>query len=91
MLSTVRFRIKGAVKLMQYSPPADIMPQLYEDLLRKRNQHLVEGIQAHLSETDNIMVPWGVAHMPGIEREIQKFGFRLEETREFMVIRFRGF
>jgi hypothetical protein len=81
----------NVLKLMQYSPPPHFEEQLYDDLLRKRNQHLVEGIQSHLSETDNIMVPWGVAHMPGIAREIQKSGFRLDETKEFMVIRFRGF
>jgi len=36
------------------------------------------------------MVPWGAAHMPGIAREIIKSGFHLAETREYMVIRFRG-
>jgi hypothetical protein len=81
----------NVLRLMQYSPSPDFEEQLFDDLLRKRNQHLVEGIQSHLSQTDNIMVPWGVAHMPGIAREIQKSGFRLDETREFMVIRFRGF
>ena len=81
----------NVLMLMQYSPPPGFEEQLYDDLLRKRNQHLLEGIQSHLSQTDNIMVPWGVAHMPGIAREIQKSGFRLDETKEFMVIRFRGF
>jgi len=77
--------------LMEYPMPPHFEEQLYDDLLRKRNQHLVEGIQSHLSQTDNIMVPWGVAHMPGIAKEIQKSGFRLDETQEYMVIRFRGF
>jgi hypothetical protein len=79
------------LKYAEYSPPPNLQEQLIDDLLRKRNQHLVEGIQSHLSQTDNIMVPWGVAHMPGIVREIQKSGFRLDETKEYMVIRFRGF
>ena len=35
-------------------------------------------------------MPWGVAHMPGIAKEIQKAGFRLEETKEYVVIRFRS-
>ncbi len=43
-----------------------------------------------LPQSDNIMVPWGVAHMPGIAREIQKAGFRLDDTQEFMVIQFGG-
>jgi hypothetical protein len=29
--------------------------------------------------------------MPGIARGILKSGFHLDETREYMVIRFRGF
>ena len=77
--------------LLNFSPPPHLEEQFYDDLLRKRNQHLVESIQSHLPETDNIMVPWGVAHMPGIAREIQKAGFRLNESKEYMVIRFRGF
>jgi hypothetical protein len=77
-------------KLMQYSPSTHIEEEIFDDLLKKRNQHLVEEIQSQLSQTDNIMVPWGVAHMPGIAREIQKSGFRLDETREYMVIQFRN-
>ena len=76
-------------KLMQYSPSARLDEELINDLLRKRNQHLVTEIQSHLSESDNIMVPWGVAHMPGIAREIEKAGFRLNESQEYMVIQFR--
>jgi DNA-binding transcriptional MerR regulator len=81
---------RNVQKLMQYSPPPNFEEQLFDDLLRKRNQHLLEEIQSHLLQSDNIMVPWGVAHMPGIAKEIQKSGFRLDETREYVVIRFRG-
>jgi hypothetical protein len=77
-------------KLMQYSPPPHFEEELFDDLLKKRNQHLLDEIQSHLVQSDNIMVPWGVAHMPGIAKEIQKSGFRLDETQEYMVIRFRG-
>jgi hypothetical protein len=76
-------------KVMQYSPPAHLDEELINDLLRKRNQHVVEQIQSHLSESDNIMVPWGVAHMPGIAREIQKAGFRLDQSQEYTLIQFR--
>jgi hypothetical protein len=66
----------------------DFQERLLDDLLRKRNQHLLEQIQNHLPETEHLIVPWGVAHMPGIAREIQKAGFQLEETREYKVISF---
>ena len=77
-------------KLMEYSPPTHIEKEFINDLVTKRNQHLVEEIQSKLSQTDNIMVPWGVAHMPGIANEIQKSGFQLDATQEYMVIRFGG-
>lgn len=80
---------ENVVKLMHYSPSPDFVDGLFQDLLAKRNQHLLQEIQSHLSQTDNLMVPWGVAHMPGIAREIQKCGFRLDETKEYLVIRFR--
>ena len=78
-------------KALQYSPPPDFQKQVFGDLLRKRNQHLLEEIHARLQQSDNIMVPWGVAHMPGIAKEIQKSGFKLDETREYTLIRFHGF
>ena len=78
-------------QLLQFSPSPQIDQQLFDDILRKRNQHLLEQIQLRLLQSDNIMVPWGVAHMPGIAEGILKSGFHLEETHEFMVIRFRGF
>ena len=74
---------------MHYSPPTRLEEELINDLLRKRNQHVVGEIQSQLLQTDNIMVPWGAAHMPGIAREIQKAGFRLDETREYPLIQFR--
>ena len=77
-------------QVMQYSPPPHFEDWLLEDLVTKRNQHLLEEIKTHLSKSDNIMVPWGVAHMPGIAREIQKTGFHLDGTQEYMVIRFGG-
>ena len=75
-------------KLMEYTPPTELEAILINDLLKKRNQHLVKEIQSHLSQSDNIMVPWGVAHMPGISKEIQKAGFRLAATQEYMLIQF---
>lgn len=75
-------------QVVRYSPPRDFMDQLTGDLLRRRNQHLLDEIQARLPETEYLVVPWGVAHMPGIATELQKSGFRLVESREYTLIRF---
>jgi len=81
---------ENVMELVQYSPPPGFQDQLLEDLLRKRNRRLLNQVYSRLSETDNIIVPWGVAHMPGIAKEIQKSGFRLVETRKYVLIRFRS-
>jgi hypothetical protein len=78
------------LKLVQSSPSPEFMEQLFDDLLTKRNEHLLEEIHSHLAQSDNLMVPWGVAHMPEIAKEIQKSGFRLEDTQEYEVIQFHG-
>jgi len=74
--------------LMQYSPPPRFEAQLVEDLLRKRNRRLLAEIHSRLSESDYLIVPWGVAHMPEIAREIQKSGFHPTEIRQYVAIRF---
>ena len=74
--------------LLEWSPPDRLQDEVINDLLRKRNQHLLKEIRSQLPQSENIVVPWGVAHMPGISRGIQKDGFRPVGTNEFMVIRF---
>ena len=75
-------------ELLQFSPSPDFQNELLDDLLVKRNQHLLKEIKDYLPQTKYIIVPWGVAHMPGISREIQKLGFHLQATHEYTVIRF---
>ena len=74
--------------LMRYSPPPHFEEQLFDDLLRKRNGHLLQELQARLPASEQIIVPWGVAHMPGIAEGIQASGFHLTETREYPLVRF---
>ncbi len=74
--------------LMQSSGSIEIEEQVFNDILRKRNRHLLQEIRDHLSESDQLVVPWGAAHMPEIAREIQKSGFHLESSREYVAIRF---
>lgn len=76
--------------LMQYSESSHFRNQLFDDLLGKRNRHLLREIEARLPQSDKIIVPWGAAHMPEIGREIQKAGFRVIETEDHVAIRFGG-
>ena len=63
--------------------------RLWDDLLHKRNRHLLEELRVRLPAAEQVIVPWGVAHMPGIAEGIQAAGFRLDGTQEYTVIRFR--
>jgi hypothetical protein len=75
-------------ELLRYSPPPNLQAELFDDLLGKRNRHLLDEINSHLPQTANIIVPWGVAHMPGMAAEIQKSGFHLDRYQNYTVIRF---
>ncbi len=78
----------NAQQLLSYSPSPDFETELLNDILIKRNQHLFGEIEDHLPQAKYIVVPWGVAHMPWISEQIQKLGFRLQQTRDYKVIRF---
>ena len=77
-------------QLMQYSPTEDMEQQLFDDLLAKRNRHVLSELQARLPESVNFVIPWGAAHMAGLAREIEKSGFHLAGTRDYLAIRFGG-
>jgi len=75
-------------RLLQYSPSADMEQQLFEDLLAKRNRHVLSELKARLPESANFVIPWGAAHMAGLAREIEKSGFHLAGTRDYLAICF---
>jgi hypothetical protein len=81
---------ENLVKLAEYSQPSNFEDRLFDDLLTKRNQHLLKEIESRLSETDSIIVPWGAAHIPGIAKEVRKLGFHQVEAKDYFVIKFRA-
>jgi len=90
LLHTMGLTPETMTELMKYSEMPHFEEQLLDDVLRKRNRHLLGEIQARLQQSDHIIVPWGAAHMPGIAKGIQESGFRVSQAREVMVIRFRS-
>jgi hypothetical protein len=76
------------MKLLEYSPPPNFQQQLFDDILRKRNRRLLDEIHDQLPDSEIIIVPWGVAHLPEIAAEIQHQGFQLKEKTNYAVIRF---
>ncbi len=70
--------------------PVDLPQRLFDDLLTRRNEHLLVVLRDRLLTSDHVIIPWGAAHMPGISAGVLKAGFRLQNTQESMAIRFGG-
>ncbi len=68
--------------------PQDL-ERLWRDLLTLRNDHLMQEVRSALANGDDVVAPWGAAHMPGLARLVEGAGFQLAKTEEFPVIRFR--
>ena len=79
---------ENLLALLQFAPSPNFANELMDDLLGKRNQHLLSEIQVYLPKSEYLVVPWGVAHMSGVSKEIQKSGFKLTATQDYTVIRF---
>ena len=68
-----------------FSPRPD--PKLlWRDLVEMRNRRVVECMHRYLEEYDNVLVPWGAAHMPGLEKEILKWGLTEKSRRRVQVL-----
>jgi len=76
--------------LMGYAPTEDVEQQLLDDILLKRNEHVLGVLHARLPDANDFIIPWGAAHMAGISKEIQKSGFHLVATHDFVAIHFGG-
>jgi hypothetical protein len=74
--------------LRQCSLTDEEQKQLFDDLLLRRNQHVLNELSNRLSQADSFIIPWGAAHMPGLSHELQKNGFRLVGTRDYLSIHF---
>ena len=48
---------------------------LYEDIIKKRNQYLLQKLVEKEKEYEVLIVPWGGLHLPDIEKEILKLGY----------------
>ena len=58
-----------------------------EDLLNKRNARVNKALKEALPEFKHIGIPWGAAHMPGIEDDILKMGATKRSSERVCVFR----
>ena len=53
----------------------EIWNSLMEDILVRRNEHLIAAIDSNLAAYQRIVIPWGALHLPTIEAAIGERGF----------------
>jgi hypothetical protein len=71
----------------------NVTPAMYQvlldDILHRRNGVLIGHLRRSLARYDTVVVPWGAMHMPEIEREVLKQGFRLDKEQDRISIDLR--
>lgn len=59
---------------------------LIVDLVQKRNEKVLSELKANESKFQEIYIPWGAAHMPEIERDVLKVGYKpVNEIRRTVI------
>jgi hypothetical protein len=83
--------VKGFLALNKWGEK-NITPEMYkiimEDILHRRNMKVVSHLKKALDRYDTVVIPWGALHMKGIEAEVLKQGFKLQEERQRVSIDF---
>lgn len=59
---------------------------LIVDLVQKRNDKVLSELKSNEKDFQEIFIPWGAAHMPEIERDIVKDGYKPVSEKERVVI-----
>jgi hypothetical protein len=77
-------------ELVELVRRADTEPELWtslmEDILVRRNEHLIGEIDSSLGEYERIVIPWGALHLPAIENAISERGFeRVSSVRHRLI------
>lgn len=61
---------------------------IMDDILYRRNKEVIRHLRKAVDRYDTVVVPWGALHMPEIEDEVVKQGFKLQQERERVSIDF---
>jgi hypothetical protein len=54
---------------------------VWKEIVENRNQRVVACIHDSLENHDYVAVPWGAAHMPGIEKSLLDAGAVMVDSR----------
>jgi hypothetical protein len=69
----------------------DLTPEVQErfwyDVIDRRNEVLLGHLRAAVEEEPEVVIPWGAAHLPAVEREVRAMGYELVEERRHPLLR----
>ncbi len=65
-----------------------VVERAADEVIGMRNRHLLGRIDASLEEYHHVVVPWGAAHMPQLERGVLARGFSLQGRESRAVVSF---
>jgi hypothetical protein len=81
--------LQGYTRYLRGFGAEDISGAIRE-LIEARNAFLLDRIDQSLEHYDQIIVPWGAAHMPGLEAALEADGFTLLSRKARCVIGWRA-
>ena len=79
---------EGVLAALEALETGDTMA-LWNDILETRNNKVLAGLNLALPQYEHVAIPWGAAHMPGIERGLLAMKARRIETKCVEVLKWK--
>ena len=65
-----------------------VVHQLFEDIVHRRNRHLLDQIRLRRTEADHLVVPWGALHLKEISETLEHEGWTAGAERRILLVPF---
>ena len=69
----------------------EVEERIWTELVNKRNDKVLAYLDEALFDYNQVVIPWGAMHMPGIERAVLAKGFTQGRIKEHLAIEFDFF
>jgi hypothetical protein len=73
-----------------YADRPEVLRTVEQDIIHRRNRHLLDEMTLALADYRRLVVPWGALHLPYIEEAITGWGFEPASSTRHRLISWRG-
>ncbi len=73
-----------------YVDRPEVLRTVEQDIIHRRNRHLLDEMTLALADYRRLVVPWGALHLPYIEEAITGWGFEPTNSTRHRLISWRG-